>query len=153
MDVQSHITKTLVGLACTRVTKVENSWHLSFGDRKACLRLDCPWRVLVDNAIRFADEDHGQQFGLPAPVDGEQRTCTLLQASPVIAATLRIGPGDIAIDFENGSHLEVFTNSAGYESWAFRDDNGFELIAMGGGKLGVWEMDPGGSRAVLKYSI
>jgi Family of unknown function (DUF6188) len=66
---------------------------------------------------------------------------------------LRIGPGDIAIDFENGARLEVFTHSAGYESWAFCDYSGFELIAMGGGELSVWEMDSSGSKAVLKFSI
>ena len=153
MDVQGHMTKALVGLACPCVTKTEFSWDLSFGDRKASLRLDCPWRVLVHDIIRFADTDHEQQFGLPAPVDGEERTRTLLQASPISAVTLRMGPGDIAIDFENGARLEVFAHSAGYESWAFCDDSGFELIAMGGGKLGVWEMDPSGSKAVLKFSI
>jgi hypothetical protein len=43
-------------------------WLFSFS-RGARLTVECPWRIIAEGHIAVSSEDHGQQYGLPAPID------------------------------------------------------------------------------------
>jgi len=144
------IDQFLLGLSCTSVQKAEYSWHLIFGEDKRSLNLECPWRLLVGGSIAFGDEDHEQQFGLPAPVDGEELTRRILSASPVISVDVT-PTADITLTFENGVVLEAFNHSGGYEAWTVSDANlfGFLAVAQGGGRLEIMDAGEKKSRSGL----
>jgi hypothetical protein len=129
----------LVGLTCTSVTKAEYSWHLGFGE-SASLDLECPWRLVVEGAIAYGADDHEQRFGLPAPIDGEERIRNILSTSPITKVELRPGTADLTLIFDNGVRLEAFNSSCGYEGWNLsgKEALGFLVVAQGGGNLEVF---------------
>jgi hypothetical protein len=106
----------LLGHRLDDVRKHDSSWEFAFSDR-VDLQVECLWRFLVSGRIVLTNEDHGHQFGLPAPVDclGELRR-------QVIGATVedvKVRPGtiDITLTFGSGRTLEVIPTSAGYQAW------------------------------------
>jgi|ERR671918_467730 hypothetical protein len=98
----------------------------------ASLAVDCLWRVIADGRIRLTSRDHGQQFGLPAPVDACADALTLLQGRLVINVRLVEGSADLVLEFEGGRRLEILTDSSGYEPWNLHAP-GVHLVAPGGG--------------------
>lgn len=61
--------------------------------------------------------DHLHQFGLPAPLNVESEMCDLLSPRPLTAVTADDVTGDLVLEFDDGSLVEMFTSSTGYESW------------------------------------
>jgi hypothetical protein len=140
----------LFGLSCTSVRKAEYSWHLIFGEGKRSLNLECPWRLLVGGSIAFGDEDNGQQFGLPAAVDGRALIRRLLATSTVISVGVT-ATADVTVGFENGAELQAFNHSGGYEAWTVSDADpfGFLAVAQGGGRLEIFDAGEKKSRSGL----
>ena len=106
----------LVGHRLDEVVKNDHSWQFVFSDR-VFLHVECLWRLVVSGSLVITSEDHGHQFGLPAPVD-----CLAELRRQIIGATVedvKVRPGtiDIALDFGSGRSLEVIPTSAGYEAW------------------------------------
>jgi hypothetical protein len=89
---------------------------------------------VVNGRINLGHEDHEQQFGLPAPLDGQQKALALL-SSKIVRVIIHESTADLTIDFENGTSLEVFNNSGGYEGWNCSHADGLQIIGMGGGGL------------------
>ena len=69
------------------------------------------------DGISHGDEDDGQWFGLPEPVNGEARTNELLQGKRVVGVELDEQTADLRIVFDDGVRLDFFNNSSGYEGW------------------------------------
>jgi hypothetical protein len=131
----------LKNLPCTGVEKSGHLWQFRFGGGSATLNLECPWRLLLQGAIAHGGDDDGQQFGLPAPIDGVKETRRLLAASPVISLNVRDACSDLSLTFENGVVLEAFNGSSGYEGWTCSGTAG-TVVAQGGGALAVWRSNP-----------
>jgi len=106
----------LVGHRLDDVVKHDYSWEFVFSDR-ICLQVGCLWRLVVSSRLVITSEDHGHQFGLPAPVDclGELRQQII--GAVVEDVQVRGGTVDITLGFGSGRVLEVISTSAGYESW------------------------------------
>ncbi len=140
MNDDHGMSAVLVGLSCTSVSKAEHSWHLGFGGGSINLNLECPWRLLVGGTIAYGDEDHAQRFGHHVPVDGVERTESILSASPVTKVEVKAGTGDLTLAFENGVKFEAFNSSAGYEGWnlSTKEALGFFVVEEGGGHLEVF---------------
>jgi len=136
MESENLIRSGTVGLQCTEVAKLEFGWQLIFGGGRSSLNLQCPWRLLVGGNIHFGDEDDGQQFGLPGPVDGVGLATELVGRSLVSSVNVT-RPGDLAIEFENGTRFEAFNHSAGYEGWNWSSDEGTDVVAGGGGQMSI----------------
>lgn len=84
----------------------------------------------------FASEDDGHQFGLPSPVDGEDKANVLFGASLVVDIALDRTTADLVVSFENGTRVDVFNNSLGYEGWqaGMRTKSGeATIVGLGGG--------------------
>jgi hypothetical protein len=71
------------GLACESVVHDAEAfeWVFRFGPTVA-LRVAAPWRIVGGGRIALGHEDHGQQFGLPGPVDGPATAMELLAGRP-----------------------------------------------------------------------
>jgi hypothetical protein len=90
---------------------------------------------LEKGRIILTSEDHGQWFGLPAPVNANEKAIELLGGDLISKATVCEGTLDIIIDFVHGRRLEFLTNSSGYESWELTDPSKTLTVAQGGGNL------------------
>lgn len=118
-----------------------DQWSFDFGD-KVVLQIGSPWRVMKNDGIAHGHLDHGQQFGLPEPVDGEARAADLLKDRAARAATVVHGSADLIVDLGSGVRLEVFNNSSGHEGWLLHAPDGRSFIAQGGGRLVEWNRGP-----------
>lgn len=115
-------------------------WRFRFGP-DAEVRSECPWRIIRGGGIALSNEDHGQQFGLPSPLDAEAECRALVGGAVVLSAEVRDETRDIVIRFRSGARLEVVPLSSGYESWQVAGPGGLQIVAMGGGELAVWGPD------------
>lgn len=79
--------------------------------------MECPWRILQQARTTLSSDDHGQQYGLPAPINAAAEATKLLSAVDIDAAQLRAGTNDILIDFSDDVRLEIIPISSGYEGW------------------------------------
>ena len=121
----------LTGTTCTRVYEnYPQNFTFEFGE--GILAVDCPWRVIEGGRLRRTSEDHGQQYGLTAPLNAYAEAEKLLVGRRVMASRLREGTSDLVLEFEGDILLEVIAVSSGYEPWNFTAP-GVHLIAIGGG--------------------
>jgi hypothetical protein len=139
MNGQQLLKENLTGLFCTAVIKTEHLWQFTFGMPEASLNLECPWRLLLHDAVAFGCDDHEQQFGLSYKIDGIKKAQELLSDSQVKLVEVRDGSGDLFINFENDVRLEVFNLSSGYEGWTCSLKNGAVVVAQGGGNISIWK--------------
>jgi hypothetical protein len=119
----------------------ENDWNFRF-DKVGELAVDSPWRIIASGRIAHADEDDGQKFGLPAPVNGVERAMGLLSGKKIASVEISPASGDLRIQFDGATFLEIFNNSSGYEGWhAIVRGSGkrAHVIAQGGGQIAMWE--------------
>ena len=93
------------------------------------------WRLIRDGRIAVTGEDHGQQFGLPAPVDAASRVLSILAGATIQRVEIRDGTADLIIHFDHSFRLEVLSSSSGYESWQIYEPDGGCVVAQGGGQL------------------
>jgi len=89
--------------------------------------------------VACSAEDHGQRFGLPAPVDTVADATRLLSPNAVTAVHLREGSADIVIEVSLHLRLEIIPFSRGYESWQLSDPFGTSYVAQGGGQICSWK--------------
>ncbi|MBI5850622.1 MAG: hypothetical protein HZB39_06215 [Planctomycetes bacterium] len=98
------------------------------------LQVSAAWRVLKGERVAVGWRDHGQLFGLAAPVDLPDRLRSLV-GSGIVATATHDSAGDLAVQFENGSVLEVFNDSSGYEGWGLHGPGKRSVVAQGGGHV------------------
>jgi len=99
------------------------------------LSVQCPWRVMEDEAIRLSSADHHQQYGLPAPIDAAAELHSLLQDDRVKAVKVDQKCGDLLLTFRSMRQLQVVPFSRGYEAWESLSPQGFNVFAQGGQQL------------------
>ena len=125
----------MLGKAIDKVTWLgPQNWVFHFTNGGS-INAETSWRLIVAGRIRRTSADHGQWFGLPAPVDAEVELRTLLVGQKIQAAQLRDDTRDILISFDSGDRLEILPLSSGYESWHITTPSGEEVHAQGGGNL------------------
>ena len=110
----------------------EADWVLEFG-QSVFLCVESFWRFRNAQGLLLTSEDDGQRFGLPAPINAEERANALASGNKVISATIDPTTADIRIALTNEIVCEIVTNSSGYESWqAYENKPGGELLGVGG---------------------
>lgn len=124
---------------CT-IKQNENDWVFSFGgDNRHTVEV--PWRIVQNGRIAFTDQDDGQRFGLPRPIDGEALANSLLAGRRLESLELDRVTADLRLHFDGVTRLDVFNYSSGYEGWqaAFcADGDGVSIIGMGGGDVSIF---------------
>lgn len=144
---QEHISAFEADLAgrCCSVTRREHDWFFDFGEGWR-LRVAATWRIVAAGRIALAEQDDGQQFGHPAPLDGEALARELLEARRIAAAVVDRQTADLELIFEEGTRLQVFNDSSGYEGWdaRFPAAGGWRLlVGLGGGAIASLSEDSG----------
>jgi hypothetical protein len=133
IEIHEMLCASAKGLKCTKVELyAPASWSFDF-EGQLGLNVQSPWRIINEHGIALGSEDDGQKFGLPAPVDGSKLAFELLSASHLKQLVIAEKTGDITLEFESGTRLEVFNNSSGYEGWNCGTPSGLRVIGMGGG--------------------
>lgn len=133
IEIHQELSSSAKGAVCTGVELyAPGSWSFNFEGRLR-LNVQCPWRIVGDRGVALGSEDDGQQFGLPAPVNGGAVALQLLAATALKHVLIREKTGDVVLEFDSGIRLEVFNNSSGYEGWNCGTQSGLEVIGMGGG--------------------
>jgi hypothetical protein len=125
--------KPLVGRQFLSVEKKDYSWFFGFGSGVS-LATESPWRFIEQGRVVVGSEDHGQQFGLPAPVDAARDLQSRAAGRTVEAASVASDSGDLMVQFPGPAYLQLLQLSSGYESWRLSVDGG-ESICMGGGDI------------------
>ena len=118
----------------------EADWALSIAGGGS-ISLPIPWRIVASGRIAFADEDDGQQFGLPAPIDGQSLVNEMLNGKAIIGVSVDKETADLTIQFDKGVRIDAFNYSAGYEGWQINlplENGGLRVIALGGGGVTVF---------------
>jgi uncharacterized protein DUF6188 len=124
----------LKGNVCTRIYEHHYPKNFMFEFGEVNLSVDCLWRIKADGRIVLTSSDHGQRFGLPAPVDAYAEASSRLLGRRVVEARLEKDSADLLVEFDGGQRLEVFTDSSGYEPWDLTAP-GVHLVALGGGGI------------------
>jgi hypothetical protein len=126
----------LIGRRCDAVHRDEFSWNFVFD--AGAVTTPFLWRLIEADRIRVTSEDHGHQFGLPAPVDARQEAESSLRSPAIESARVRADTGDLILDFAGGLVLEFLQTSGGYEAWHLISPDGQSVVATGGGELAFW---------------
>jgi hypothetical protein len=105
------------------------------------LRVETLWRVVAGGRVEATSADHGHRFGLPEPVDSGARAKLALSDARVRRASIIHDTGDVVVDFDNDSRLEILTISGGYEGWSIVSPTRDEIIGLGGGLVDVRKRD------------
>ena len=131
-----HVPSPLASLAGSRLVEVEveTGWWFRF-EPTFTLHVECNWRLTDQERILVTNEDNGQVFGLPSPVNASEGVAHAVGNGRVTEIELRGVAMDLLVRFENGTTLEILPNSSGYENWHFFAGDGQEGRVLGGGKL------------------
>jgi hypothetical protein len=131
----------MVGQAFNAVTYSEpNMWYFMVGNN-ASIGVECLWRIVEKDRIILTNEDHGQQFGLPEPIDAAAKGSELLFKRKILAVKLRDFTAEIVFQLESNSQLEIIPTSSGYESWRINTPFGISYFAQGGGQICEWKSE------------
>lgn len=98
-------------------------------------RTAMPWPMLAEGRVAVAGGDHGQQYGLPAPVDARAQATLLLGGRQVRGVSLAEGSSELEIRWEGGVALRTFNDSSGYEGWDLCGPGGGRWVCQGGGAV------------------
>jgi hypothetical protein len=126
-------SKPLIGQQLKSIEKHDYTWCFNFtGD--VLVSTESSWRLIDKDHIVVTSDDHGQQFGLPVPVDAVSRTLSCTVNRNVEAATISPLSGDLIIEFHGQVQLQFLQMSCGYESWHLYF-KGSETHCTGGGTI------------------
>lgn len=81
------------------------------------------WRVVKDGKTQLSSFDHGQKYGLPAPIDAKKQLVDLLNGRTCQDARCDGETADLLLKFDKDTKLQVF-NFTGYEIWRFHFPDG-----------------------------
>jgi hypothetical protein len=127
----------LIGRRLHSVSKKDYTWFFVLDDQSH-VASESSWRLLTER-VAVTSEDHGHQFGLPAPVDAADVVRESVGDSPVDRFELNDRTGDLGICFKNGVTLQFLTLSCGYEGWRIIHHNHEMIFCTGGGKLAIFD--------------
>jgi hypothetical protein len=123
-------SKPLSGHQLVSGQKNDYTWFFGFA-AGVSLATESPWRLIDDGRIAVSSEDHGHQFGLPAPVDAASEVLSCADGRTIEAASIS-SFGDLIIQFSGRVQLQLLQLSRGYESWRL-SAHGSESICLGEG--------------------
>jgi hypothetical protein len=134
------IFPNVTGARLQTVEKKDYSWFFTFTD-SVSVTTESPWRLMTSDGIVVTSEDHGQQFGLPSPVDASARVLSILYNGPIRTSRIDTSTGDLFLSFSEGTLLQFLQMSCGYEAWRLcvGDDN---FICTGGGEIALFNAKP-----------
>ncbi|RSV19360.1 hypothetical protein CA236_04855 [Sphingomonas sp. ABOLG] len=134
-----RLNEYLVGRQC-EISRRETDWVVNLLGGGS-ITLPVPWRIVADGRIEFANEDDGQKFGLPAPVDGEAKANELIGSRSITGVSVDSQTADLTVHYGIARRLDAFNNSCGYEGWHISlpaERGGMSVVALGGGDVAIF---------------
>ena len=133
----------LIGDTIERVEYDEQTqeWVFAIG-QCSVLRIECLWRITNGRKLLVARGDHGQQYGLTAPIDAASKAMGILAERRIVDVVLAEVSPDLSIELDGAIKLRTFADSTGYEAWALMGPSGTVLIGQGGGNIILYPGDP-----------
>ncbi|RYY28264.1 MAG: hypothetical protein EOP62_03430 [Sphingomonadales bacterium] len=128
-DAWKVIRDAVVGQA-VRITRHESDWQFHFGGNFS-IGVGVLCRLRNQTGVIITNEDDGHKFGLPAPIDAEERANAIVGSGTCISFEFDALTSDLKFEFSNDVTLDVLSNSSGYESW--QAWSGSETVAIGAG--------------------
>ncbi len=125
----------IIGYRFQSLIKREFDWIIRF-ENDVTLVVGCLWRLIVAGRVKLTSEDHGQQFGLPEPIDAAVGVNSCLAGTTVQSISLVEGLFDLEFKFESGDSFQVIPDSSGYEAWEL-NGNDSTFVAVGGGEIAI----------------
>jgi len=125
--------KWLIGNRVKNIGKQDYTWFFDF-DGEGSITTESTGRLITVDGIIATSEDHGHQFGLPAPKDVIDIAKKTIGQHTIKQCDLDPRTGDLSLHFEDNYELQFLNLSSGYESWHIVH-GAHEIICMGGGKL------------------
>ncbi len=125
--------KWITGQRIKDIGKQDYTWFFDF-DGGCNITTESTWRLITVDGIKATSEDHGHQFGLPAPLDVIDVAKMTIGQQTIKEYDLDPRTGDLSLHFEDNCELQFLNLSSGYESWHIVHGS-HEIICMGGGKL------------------
>jgi hypothetical protein len=124
--------KNIVGsrIESAKYNKDAESWFLLFVNGDS-LNIECMWRLLEDGLISSTNNDHGHLFGRESPFNGEA-ALNEMAAHEILSTRCADGTGDLEFKLGQNFTLQVLADSAGYESWQYKQKNGRSFVAVSG---------------------
>jgi hypothetical protein len=123
----------LINKRLSQVEKKDYTWFFTF-ENGGSVSIDSSWRLISTTGIIVTSEDHGQPFGLSAPVDAGEKVMTTVGNKLVVQCLCSAPTSDLTIIFEAEIQIQFLNMSSGYESWTMCNDN-VQTICLGGGEL------------------
>lgn len=124
----------VIGKYVQNVLAEGHRWTFRMTDG-ASLSVETHWQIVAEGHLRLASGDHGQQYGLDAPIDAARSAVDLLANRKIVAAVADPATADLRIDFDDAVSLRTFNDSSGFEAWQFTLPNGKLIVAQGGGNI------------------
>jgi hypothetical protein len=113
-----------------------DSWYFVFANNIA-FNAQTIWRLLKNKNIQWISLDHGQQFGLPEPIDLVGNMTAELTGKRLIKIKVKQNTADLLLTFTDDLEIEMFISSSGYESYNFSIDK-TTYIGMGSGDIAIF---------------
>ena len=118
-----HEVDGLLRGSTVRFFRNEGQWSIQFGAQYALSTNS--WRLLGAKSIIVTSEDHGHQFGLPAPVDAGLRANEAVVGYHVTGFEMDSATGDASVRIGEALILQIVTWSMAYETWQLYSDGEF----------------------------
>jgi hypothetical protein len=127
------LRKQLQGSQRVEIEKRDYDWLFKF-DTGCSIAIESLWRLVSDRSIEVTSQDHGHQFGLPAPVDAGVLAKEKIGQDTVEKIDLNFATSDLTFTFSNGKVLQFISTSSGYEAWNFFA-SGMQVIGRNGDRI------------------
>jgi len=95
---------------------------------------------LENDKIVLVSLDHGHRFGLPQPVNLEERIKSKLTDKKLIKIEVKKDTADLTLILSDNYKLEVYIASTGYETYDF-SFNGKHYIGLGSGDIAIMDIN------------
>lgn len=103
---------------------------MSLSDQYA-LSIECLCRFVGKDGMFLTSQDHGHQFGLPAPFDASTAMSDFIKGKTIVNVDCKKDTGDLILFFDTG-RFEIICNSAGYEAYQLRGPDNLIMVGRGG---------------------
>lgn len=139
---ENHNSKPLFAITTNVLTSLEilneaPYYSLQFIGEDTYIHLTSFWRAIVDSKLSFSSDDDKQKFGNQENFDIGKEYVASFGNKRVIRIEVRKPISDLILQYEDGSYIEIFADSGGYESWII-SGKGIQIICLGGGELAIF---------------
>lgn len=110
--------QAVAGAAFEAVTRRDESGDWVFGlTGGGMLAVACLWRVTEKKQLVLTSSDHGQAYGLPAPLDAAKEAQAMVVGRAIESVDVGPTAGDVTFNLNGGTSVQLLVDSGGYEAW------------------------------------